>query len=189
MENSSIVDKGVELVTETFSNLISNLVVAAIIILIGFIIGRILGKFIQTLLKEIQLDFLVKKYIRIRIQLEEIIGTFISYSIYFISLIMGLNHIGLTTQILNIVSIVIIIVIIISLFLGIKDIMPNIISGIIINKKKLINKDEEVTIDSIEGIVQEIKLTETILITKNGDLIYIPNQNITKNNIIKHKKN
>jgi small-conductance mechanosensitive channel len=187
-DNSSIVEKGIELVTDTFSGIISNIVVAAIIIFIGFIVGRLLGKFVQVLLKEISLDENIKKYIRIKIQLEEGIGLLISYSIYLISIIMGLNHIGLTAHILNIISSVVIIVVILSLFIGLKDIIPNIISGLIINNKKIFNKGDEVIIDDIEGIVENIKLTETIVITKSGDLIYIPNRNVIKNKIIKHKK-
>ena len=187
-ENLTIVDKSVELVSDTFSGILSNIVIAAIIILIGFIIGRIIGKLVQSILKNISLDDLIKKSLGLKIHLEEITGMIISYFIYFISIIMGLNHLGLTNQIVNIISVVIIIVIILSLFLGLKDIMPNIISGLLINNKKIIEIGDNITIDSIEGTVDKIKLTETIVITKKGDLIYIPNRNITKTNLIKHKK-
>lgn len=187
-QNLTIVDKSVEIVSDTFSSIISNLVVSAIIILIGFIVGRIIGKLVQSILKNISLDELIKKYIKMNIPLEEIIGFIFSYTIYFISIIMGLNHLGLTTQILNIISSVIIIVIILSLFLGLKDIMPNIISGFLIIRKKIFNKGDEVTIDNIEGIVENITLIETTIITKKGDKIYIPNRSIIKNKLIKHKK-
>ena len=185
--NLTIVEKGVEIITTTFSEIISNTVVAAIIILIGFVIGRIIGKIIQTVLKNISLDEIVKKYIRIKLPLEESIGMIISYFIYIFTIILGLNQMGITTQILNIISAIIIIVIILSLFLGLKDIMPNIISGIIINRKKILKKGDKIKIETIEGIVDNVKLTKTIIITSSGDQIYMPNRNIMKNNLIKIK--
>lgn len=176
------------LVKEVFTGFLSKIIVAVIILLIGFIIGRIIGRLFQKLLHEIEVDKILKKAAHIRVSIEELSGHIISYFIYFIAIIMALKQIGLATDVLNIVSWAIMIVIIVSFFLGIKDLIPNIIAGFIIHRKGFINKGDFIKVKNMQGKVININLIETKIQTRNKDIIHIPNSILTKNEIIKSSR-
>lgn len=170
-----------------FSQLFTKLIVGIIILLIGFIIGKILGRFVHKLLHEIELNNILKKA-GIKISLEEIISKFITYFIYFISVIWALNEIGLTTTILNMISAAVLILIIISVLLAIKDFIPNLLAGFLIYQKSLIKEGNLIEVNQLKGKVKNISLLETEIETRKGDIIYIPNSLITKKEIIIKKR-
>ena len=176
-----------QLVKDAISAFTSKIIVATIILLIGFIIGKIIGKVILRALHEIELNKIVKKVSGINIHLEEILSGFLTYFIYFLAVVMALRHLGLATDILNILSGAVILIIAISIILSIKDIIPNVISGIIIHHKKFITVGDHIEVMDMKGTVKEISLTELIILSKNGDIIRIPNSIIT-NSLVKKKK-
>jgi len=177
----------VEFFQKTFSGFMSKIVVSVVIILIGFVVGRIAGRLVQGILHELELNKILEKA-GFRISFEEIIGNFVSYFIYFITVIMALNQIGITTMILNIISGGIILIVIISLVLAFKDYIPNMISGIFIHQKRFINVGDTIKVNDLQGKIIHINLVETHIETKDKDIIYIPNSLLTKKSIIKVKK-
>jgi len=158
-------------------------IVAVIIILIGFIIGRILGRLTHKFLKEIELNNILKKA-NINLKIEELISHFVTYFIYFVTVIWALNEMGLTTTILNMISAAALIIIIISILLAIKDFIPNAFAGFRIFRKERIKEGSKVVVDNIEGKVKKISLLETIIETKKGDKIHIPNATLFKKELI-----
>lgn len=162
-----------------FAEFFTRFIVAVIILLIGFIIGRLVGKLAQKFLHEIELNNVLKKA-NIKIKLEEIISHFITYFIYFITVIWALNEMGLTTTILNMISATALIIIIISVLLAVKDFIPNSIAGFMIYQKRLIKEGDCIKLDQLEGKVKKITMLETQIKTKAGDVIHIPNSTITK---------
>ncbi len=177
----------IKIVKDVLSAFTSQIIVATIIVLIGFIIGKIVGKVIQHALHEVELNKIMKKVTNLNLHIEEMISGFLTYFIYFIAVVMALRHLGLATDILNILSGAIILVIILSVLLAIKDIIPNIISGIIINHKKFLNVGDNIKVNKMQGKITEIGLTELIIKAKNGDVIRIPNSIITNSEIVKKK--
>jgi len=169
----------------TLSGLMTKSLTALLIILIGFITGKLVGKIIQKVLSEIELNKLIKNISGITISLEHIISTFTTYFIFFMSIIMALNQIGITTDVLNILSAAVMILIVLSIFLGIKDFVPNFIAGMYIYNKKLFEKGDKIKYKEIKGKVIEITLIETVLETPSKDLIYIPNLNFVKTEVTK----
>jgi small-conductance mechanosensitive channel len=101
---------------------------------------------------------------------------------------MALDQIGVATGILKIISIAILIIMVASIILGIRDFFPNILSGIFIAQKRFLNKGDLVRFGDIEGEIIEINIIETRIMTKKGDIIYIPNSILTKNEMVKLKK-
>ena len=101
---------------------------------------------------------------------------------------MALNQLGITTLLLNIISIAIILLLTFSLILAIKDFIPNMIAGIKINKKEIVKKGDKISFDRIYAIVNEVTLTETKLGSKSGDIIFIPNSFLLKKVIKIHKR-
>lgn len=180
-----------ELVTKVRSVLSGyalKLIVAIIILLIGFIIGRIAGKISQKILHEVELDNILKKTVKLKISIEQMIGNLAMYFVYFVAIIMALKQINIATDILNIILGAFMVMIILALFLSIKDFVPNLISGIFINRKHLIDTGDYIRVDNIQGKVIEINLVDTLVQTRQGDIIYIPNSRLTKSEVIKISK-
>jgi len=169
------------------SDLFVKFIVAIVILLIGFIIARIIGKIIHRVLHEVELNKIVKKA-GAKFEIERTASHFVTYFLYFITVIWALDALGLTTTILNMISAAFLVLIIISVFLAVKDFIPNIISGVYIYKKGLIKEGDRVKIDNLEGKVKKISLIETEIETRNGDKIHIPNSLLTKKEIIVKKR-
>lgn len=185
---NNLIESNILFLRDSLEVVLTKFVVAIIILLIGFIIGKLTGKIIQWALHEIELNNLLQKAIGIKVSLEEIASSFTSYFIYFTSLIMALSHVGLTTTVLNIVAASIIIIVIISVFLSIKDFIPNMIAGIFIHQKRIINTGDIIKVIDVSGKIIHINLVETMVETKDKDIIYIPNSMLTKNVIRIAKK-
>ncbi len=188
VNNASVITDSIGILPKLLSGIFTKLVVAVIIILIGLIAGKLLGKLIHKTLHEVELNKILKKAAGIKISVEEIISTFITYFIYFIFIVMALNQLGLTTVVLHMISGAILIIIIISILLSIKDFIPNMFAGFFIHQKRFIKEGDIIQVDNTKGKVIHINLVETKIETKQGDIIYIPNSLLTKKTIVKIKK-
>ncbi len=188
VNNASVITNSINILPKLLSGIFTKLVVAVIIVLIGLVLGKILGKLIQKALHEVELNRIIKKAAGIKVSVEEIISTFITYFIYFIFIVMALNQLGLTTVVLHMISGAVLIIIIISVLLSIKDFMPNMFAGLFIHQKRFIKEGDILKVDSTEGKVVHINLIETKIETKQGDIIYIPNSLLTKKTVVKLKR-
>jgi len=184
----SLIQESWKMISDTFSGLLSRFVVAIIVLLMGFIIGKILGRLMYKFLHSFEVNDVLKKLTGVKISLEEIAEAFTTYFIYFITIVMVLQQIGIATTILHMISAGIILVIILSTFLGIKDFIPNAIAGFFIQRNKFIRVGETIKVKGMQGTISEITLIETKIKTKSGDIIFIPNSVITKTEIVKVKK-
>ena len=173
---------------DVFTGFLNKIIVAVIILLIGFIIAKVLSRLIERGFKELKISKVIKEISGIKISFEEIVSTFVLYFVYFLSIIMALRHIGIATDVLNLLSAAIILILGVFIILTVKDFIPNVISGIIIHQKSIINKGENITFNNITGKVIEITLLDTKIKTKSGDIIIIPNSNLTKREIIKKSR-
>lgn len=180
------ITKGVGSLSIVLSQFLNKIVVAIVILIIGFVVGRVFGKLIAKLLHEIELNRLIAKR-GIKISLEEIISNGLTYLIYFISLIMALNHLGLAATVLYFIYAAILVLLIISIFLAIKDFMPNVIAGFVLFQKGTIKKGDTIIVDTVKGKVKHLGLVETEIRTKEGDTIYIPNSLLMKKKLIVKK--
>jgi len=169
------------------SDLFVKFIVAIVILLIGFVISRIIGKITHRVLHEIELNNIVKKA-GAKFEIEKTLSHFVTYFLYFITVIWALDALGLTTTILNMISAAFLLLIIISVSLAVKDFIPSIISGVLIFKKGIIKVGDRVKIDGIDGKVKKISLVDTEIETKNGDTIHIPNSSLTKKEITVKKR-
>ena len=133
-----VVSKTTDYLNLIFSHLFTKFIVAVVILLIGFVIARIVGRLLQKVLHEIELNNILQKA-GVKIKLEDALSKLATYFIYFITVIWALDALGLTTTILNMVSAAILILIIIAVLLGIKDFVPNLISGFNIHLISVVN--------------------------------------------------
>ena len=178
----------IDYVGSIFSGLMTNLIAAVIIFLIGLIVGKVLGKVTYKVLHELEVDRIVKKTARIKFSLEKMIGRFVSYFIYFVAAIIALNQFGLTTTILHMISAAVLIVIVISIVLGVKDFIPNFLAGIQIYRKEMVKEGDFIRVRGNEGEVASIDITEIKLKTEKGDMLYIPNSILIKEDFTKLRR-
>lgn len=184
----SFINKGVSYFSIFFRKIYSKLLVAAVLLLVGFIVGKILGNLVKRMLHEFDVNVVIKKTAKMEIAFEEMAGKFVAYSVYFITIIMALNQLNITTTILQMIYLAVIIIIVVSILLALKDFIPNLFAGFFIYKKKFIKDGEIIKIRGMEGKVVGMDLLETKVQTKDGDMIYIPNSALTKTEITKVKE-
>ena len=170
-----------------FSTFVGDIIVAVIILFIGFAVGKIVGRVVNKFLKRLELDKVLKQVAGIKFSLENILSLGAAYFVYFISVIMALGKLGIATTVLQIISAGAITLVVLAILLGIKDFIPNLVAGLFISQKQLFKEGNNIKFQEIEGKVVSITLLETQLKTKTGDIIHIPNSNLTKNKIIVKK--
>jgi small conductance mechanosensitive channel len=168
-----------------FAGFYSRILVAVIILLVGFVLAKLIGKVTGRILRELEVNVILKKATRIDVGLEHILSQFMVYFVYFITITMALNHLQVTTTVLQMISAAIIIIIIISVVLAIKDFIPNTFAGFYIYRNKFVKQGEIIRVKGIEGKVVHVNLVETKIETKEGDVVYIPNSALTKTEVIK----
>ncbi len=182
MNESLLISQGALLTSNPF---LTSIVIAMIIFISGLIIGRIVGKIIEKLLKEFRVDPTIKKKTNIKLSVGKLLGVFVQTSIYILFTVIALNYVGLTSLILNIISIAIIIILSISFILALKDSLPNLIAGISIRKNLSIGK--KLKYKDLEGLVEEISLFEVKIKKSNDDVLHIPNSVFVKEKYITKK--
>lgn len=165
----------------------TRIIVGIIIFLVGLIIARILSKITQKVLKDFSLDGTVKKKTGIKTSFEQFISNSIFFVVMIIFLIISLNYVGITSLIINILSIAVILVVLVSLILSIKDNVPNILAHRVIRQKKLITEGDTISMDTATGVIEEISLFQVKICNKE-DCIYIPNSLFLKKEFKKKKK-
>ncbi len=153
---------------------------AILIFLIGFIIGNILGKLIYNLLKQIEVNNILKNLTGIKLNLDQLISKAISYAIYFLSLVAALEQMGIANTILYLISGTIILFILISFFITIRDFVPNLVAGFYLYSREKIKEGSKIEINNIKGILEHVDLLQIRIKTKSGDTIYIPNSTVIK---------
>ncbi len=169
-----------------FSDYLTTLVVTALIVLIGFIIGKLVRRITQKFLHEADLDKFMSK-LNFKGSVEEFISRTFEYLVYFITIVIAIDKLGLTTTILYIISGAFLLIIIIAFFLGIKDFFPNLIAGLVLMKKEKLKKGQSIKVGSVEGKVESVDFIETKVRTKRGDLIYVPNSLLYKEKLVVKK--
>jgi len=166
--------------------LLFNIGIALIILLIGFVIGKLAGRIVTKFLHEFELNRITQTA-GIKRPFEGLIGSLVSYIIYFATIIMALNQLNITSIVLYIILITVIVVIVISFLLSIKDFLPNFFAGLFIYRHGLIKEGDMIKVNETSGKVIHISMIETQLETKEGDIVFIPNSLLTKNKVIKLK--
>jgi small conductance mechanosensitive channel len=160
---------------------------AVIVLLIGFIIGKVLGKLAQRALHAFDVNLVLKKA-GVDFGLEEFIGHGIEYVIYFITIVVALDQLGVTAYVLYIVAAVVVLILAIAFFLGIKDFIPNFIAGIRLSSRKYFKVGDTITVGSVKGKVKEFGLLETKLVNGGKDVIHIPNATLIRQEIRVRKR-
>ena len=156
---------------------------AIIIGVLGFFLGKALGKAAKHIVETLESKKQFKKA-GIRFDPELMAENVVKYLSFLGTFIIALNYLGITPVILNIIFVGILMIVIFTLFLSLKDFIPNIIAGIHLISINKLKKGDSIKVKDVAGKVSEISLTETTLISAKGNKIIIPNSTIMREQII-----
>lgn len=158
----------------TIQSITINLIVSILIIFLGLIFGRFLGNLTKKILSELEADRLIKKHISLELKAENVLGNLVKYASYIIAIIIALNQLGITGIVLIIVLFLVAIIALGIILFDLRDFSHNFMVGLFSKKRKLLKKDQEISISSVKGKIVEISITEIKVKTKNEDIITIP---------------
>ena len=165
----------------------SNMVVAVVLLLIGIVVSRLIERLAYTVLHELEFDNWLKKA-GVRFALEQTVSSAIKYFGYFITVLIALNQIGLTSFVVNLAAMGIIVLVLVAIVLGVKDFVPNFLAGLRIHQRGFVKEGDIIRVRDIEGEVREINLLDTRIRTQSGDVLFIPNAMLTKHEVLRHKR-
>lgn len=169
------------------SDVVLNLIAALVIVLFGLVAGTLLGKLVKRVLHSFEIDAILARE-GIAFPLEKSVSSIVRYLVYFIGVVWALNQLGLATAIVEIILAMVLIIFVAIIILGLKDFIPNITAGFFIHSKRNLKAGDKIRVNNIEGEILEVDLIETKIMTGNGDIILIPNNVLTKNEVELLKK-
>lgn len=144
------------------------------ILLIGFALGILAKKLVYKILKEIELNKIMSK-VGVTYNLEKWVSAIISYLIYMITIVFALNQLGITSVVLYIITGGLIMLAILTVLVGLKDVIPNFVAWILLQRKGRVIEGHHVNVKEISGRVEKLGFLETEIRTENGDVLYVPN--------------
>ena len=183
MGNNSAVSGLVASTKSYFTQIIE----AVAILIIGFTLGIIAQKVAYRILKELTLNKIMSK-VGVTYNLEKIVSNIISYVIYLFFIVIFLNHLGITSIVLYLIMGAILMLLILTFLVGLKDIIPNFVAWLLIQRRGKLKEGRRVEVREIVGVVEHVGFLETEIKTEGGDILYVPNSLFLKSKF-KLKKN
>ena len=160
----------------------NNITAAFLILVIGAMVAEIFSSMIRFSLSSSHFDELFNEAGR-EFAPSYFISFVFKYLIYLIAITIALTHLGFQTMLLIIIVGGVIIIMTLFIFaliwFGLKDMAPDILSGIFIRSSGFVKLGERVEIDSFKGKVKRVGLLATEIKGKNGTL-KIQNSQIVK---------
>lgn len=173
----------VETIQEILTESVSSIAIAAIVLFTGIVAGKLIGMWIHNLLRHLRLNHTMSKAFDISYNLEVFISTAASFIIYSITFLITLSILGLNSLFLSIAGALVIIILLLSAIFALRDLIPNFIVGLEIQRKGFFSEGDLIEIDGMHAKVIEAGLLETILEVDNNERIIIPNSGILKKEI------
>ncbi|HIG93182.1 MAG: Potassium efflux system KefA protein / Small-conductance mechanosensitive channel [archaeon GW2011_AR9] len=161
-------------VVETTGSYILTIIIGVVILLIFFGIGILAKKLLSRLLKEIGLNTIFGK-VGVTTDLEKWISSVVSYLFYFIGLVLFLDQLKIRSIVIYIILGAILMLLTLTLIVGLKDVIPNFIGWIYLQRKGMITAGKHIAIKEIAGEVEHVGYLETEIRTDKDDLLYVPN--------------
>ena len=142
-------------------------------IILTFLVGYIVSSILNALLKRRTFPADTgKQIVRIARYAIYAIGTvliiiFLAYDIF--SVLIGLGFLGL------------------AIGFGLANVINNFAAGIMVMIGKTVLVGDEVKVGFFEGTITKITITKTVLATKDGEIVYVPNSYFQSNPVLRKK--
>ena len=164
--------------SDTQAPFLSSFIFALIVLIIGIILIKIINRLIK---KAMKIDKAILKDRNAKSFVASTINILLYVILFFI--ICGILRINLqgASEILATG--------VLAIGIALQNVISNFASGIIILSTKPFVADDYISInDQIEGTVKEVKFLTTTLLTYRGQIVTIPNTNITSNHITNYTR-
>ena len=162
----------------------TKLVVAAILLLVGVIIAQLAERLVHYILKQLEVNKILVKA-GLPFALDETLAHLVKYALYFVTFVITLNQINLTTQVFDVLAFAVIVFVVVSIFLGLKDFVPNYWAGIWLRRKNVYKVGDVIVVNDIQGEVRKFDVLKTTVKTKDGDTIHLPSSLLLQSQITK----
>ena len=169
--------------------ILNRIVTAVIIFFVGFMLAQIASNIVKMFLAEVDINKRTLNTFLGRINLEKLFSNIVAYLIYFGTIIMALNRLGITSYVFYSLLIFFALILFSTLLLDIRDLLPNIYAWLKIKSKKYFSENERIKTTLAEGVVKKITPFTTRIITDHGDELYIQNYAVLENLIVEKKHN
>ncbi len=156
-----------------FIGYVPNIIASFFVVIVGLVVADKIALFIEKVFE----DTNIPKY--------WFFGKGIRYFIYILVGTMALTQLRISTGILVITITIILVLWSAITILGLKDIVPNLFSGVFIVFYRHINVGDKIKINDMEGVVEEVSLVYTKIKKEDGKYLLIPNSKILDNVIVK----
>lgn len=156
--------------------------VGIIILLVGFGLGLLLKKIVHRILQEFELNKIMSK-IGITANVERGVSWIVSSIIYLITILFFLNQLGITSVVLYLIVGAILMLLVLTFLVGLKDVIPNLVAWIILQKKGNVKEGKRIELREIYGVVERVGYLETEIRTDRGDVLYVPNALFLKSKV------
>ena len=178
---------GADAVVVTITPWLNGLVIALVILFTGLFVGRFLGNLARTVLEDLKADEWLRPLLKRAIPLAKAIGGFCSYALYALAIWWSLSTIGLTQVLLVVLAAVATFSLVVSVTLALRDLVPNLLAGVVVRRRKLFHAGDTLLFDGVEGAVEERGLLHTTLRRQNGDLLIVPQRLFLKHRFVRRK--
>lgn len=145
---------------------------ALLVLIVGIIIVKLLTKAIKAILNKSTMDKITQSFLvsilRVGLNLLLVLIIAQTLGIPMTGIIALLSAAGLAIS------------------LSLQDSLSNLANGIVIISTKPFKEDDFVSINGVEGRVQEIRILNTTLVTVDNRIVVLPNSQIVKNSLINY---
>ena len=176
--NPSLVEMG--MIKEVLDAVLSSAVLAVVYFLMGVVIAKLAERIIEWVLHELEVDNWLKKA-GLKFAFEQSIAALVKYVIYAVTIILVLDQLRITAPVLNIVAYGIGLLVLAGILLGFKDF----VAGISIHRRGFVKEGDQIRVRDIEGEVRSVNLLDTRIKTSTGDIIFVPNAIMVKNEVMR----
>lgn len=136
-------------------------------LIVGFIIVKLLIKLFRKLLAKTKLERITQKFIL----------SIVKVALYLIWILILLSELGISiTGIVAALSAAVL-----AVGLALQDSLANLANGIIIVSGKFFKEGDYINVEGVEGVVKNINLLSTTILTNDNKTITLPNSHIVNN--------
>ena len=164
----------VEQLLQTVYDYFRNILAGVAILFMGFALGIFAKKLVFRFLQEIEFNDIMRKF-GLQYDLEKWISSVISYVIYGVSIVLFLEQLKIKSTVLYIVVGAILMLLILTFIVGLKDVIPNFVAWIVLQRRGTIYEGKTIEVREIYGVVERVGYLETEIKTEKGDILYVPN--------------
>ncbi|MFH1276649.1 MAG: mechanosensitive ion channel domain-containing protein [Candidatus Woesearchaeota archaeon] len=171
---------------ETIQTYAYNIIMGVVILLVGFGLGIIIKKISLKILKELELNKIMSK-VNVTYNLEKWVSNILSYVVYLFTIVLFLDQLGIKSIVLYLAVGAVLMLIILTSLVGLKDVIPNFVGWLLIQKRGNLKEGHTVDIKEISGVIEKIGFLETEIRTPHKDVLYVPNSLFMKSKFRVHK--